>query len=69
LIDNIIHAFEVLKTLDIVLRDTHIVEGLGSQLVPLVEPIDTTSEQTIDDLVARVKHVVLGFKIWFSKGG
>jgi hypothetical protein len=30
-------------------------EGLGFQLVPLVELFDTTSEQPIDDLAAKVK--------------
>jgi hypothetical protein len=44
LIDNITHAFEVFKTLDTVLKDTPIIEGLKFQLVPLAEPIDTIGE-------------------------
>jgi hypothetical protein len=28
--------------------------------IPLVEPIDTTSEQHVDDLIAGVKQIVLG---------
>jgi len=34
LIDNITHASEVFKTLDTVLKDTPIIEGLGLQSVP-----------------------------------
>ncbi len=60
LINNITHASKVFKTPHIVLKDTPIVEGPILQLVPLVEPINTTSELPIDDLVARIKHVVLG---------
>ncbi len=44
LIDNITHAFEVLKILDMILKDTPVAKGQGSQLVPLVEPVDTTCE-------------------------
>jgi hypothetical protein len=60
LIDTITRASKVFKTPHIVLNDTPIVEGLKLQLVPLVEPVDTTSEQPIDDLIAKVKQVVLG---------
>jgi hypothetical protein len=42
LIDNITHAFEDFKNLDT------IIEGLGFQLVPLAEPIDTIGEKLID---------------------
>ncbi len=59
LIDTITHASKVFKTPYIVLKDTPIVEGLGLQLVPLVEHVDTTSEQLIDDLAARVKQIIL----------
>jgi hypothetical protein len=52
------HAFKILKILDIVLKDTPISEKLEHELVPLVEPIDTTSEIPIDDLTIGVKHVV-----------
>jgi len=55
LINTITHAFEVFKTLDIVLKDTHVVKRLGSQPIILVEHVDTTSEQHVDDLTARVK--------------
>jgi len=34
LINNITHAYEVFKTLDTVLKDTPIIEGLGLQSVP-----------------------------------
>jgi hypothetical protein len=44
LIDNITHAFEVFRTLDIILKDTLVTKRPKSQLVPLAEPIDTTSE-------------------------
>ncbi len=60
MIDNITHAFELLKSPNIVLKNTYIAKGPRFQLIPLVEPIDTTSEQPIDDLVTRVKHLVLG---------
>ncbi len=46
------------------MKDTPIVEGLRLQLVPLVEHVDTTSEQPIDDLIAKVKQVVLGDWFW-----
>jgi hypothetical protein len=68
LINNITHASEVFKTPDIVLKDTPITKRLESQLFPLGESIntigeqlvDTIGEQHVDDLVAGVKHVVLG---------
>jgi hypothetical protein len=60
LIDNITHAFEVFRTLNIVLKDTPIMERPNSQLFHLVELVDTISEQHVDDLVACVQHVVLG---------
>jgi hypothetical protein len=28
--------------------------------MPLDEPIDTTNEQLVDDLVACIKHVIIG---------
>jgi hypothetical protein len=55
LINTITHAFEVFKTLDIVLKDTHVVKRLGSQPIILAEHVDTTSEQHVDDLTAIVK--------------
>jgi hypothetical protein len=55
LIDTITHASEVFKTLYIVLKDTLVVERLGFQLVPLVEPIDTIGEQHVNDLTTRIK--------------
>ncbi len=68
MIYSITHAFKVLKTLDIVLKDTPIIKRLELQPIFLVEPIDTTSEwpidtiseQLVDDLAVSVKHVVLG---------
>jgi len=59
LIDSVTHAFEVLKTLDIVLKDAHIMERLDLQPIALCEPMDTMGE-LVDDLVVGVKHVVLG---------
>jgi hypothetical protein len=50
LIDNITHAFGIFKTLDIIINDTPVAEGPGFQSIPLVEPIDTTGEQHVDDL-------------------
>jgi hypothetical protein len=60
LIDFVIHAFEVFKTLDIILKDTLVARRLGSQPITLVKPINTTSEQLVDDLILGVKEVVLG---------
>jgi hypothetical protein len=62
------HASEVFKTPDIVLKDTPITKRVEFQLFPLGESIntigeqlvDTIGEQHVDDLVAGVKHVVLG---------
>jgi hypothetical protein len=45
------HASKVFRTLDIILKDTPIVERLGFELVPL-DDLDTTSGQHVDDLVA-----------------
>jgi hypothetical protein len=58
LIDIVTHDFEVFKTLNIILKDTFVAKRLGSQPVHLAEPVDTTCEQPIDDLIASVKHVV-----------
>ncbi len=44
LIDSITHAFEVFRTLDIVLKDTPIIKTPESQLVALVESIDNIGE-------------------------
>jgi hypothetical protein len=60
LIDTITHTSEVFRTPNIILKDTPIVERPRSKHVILVELVDTTSEQLVDDLAARVKHVVLG---------
>ncbi len=65
LIDNITHAFGIFKTLDIILNDTPVVEGPWFQLIPLVKPINTTSEQHVDDLAIGVKEVVLDD--WFRR--
>ncbi len=59
LIDSAIHASKVFRTLDTILKDTPVMERLDLQLIPLSEPIDVTSEQLVDDLVKKVKQVVL----------
>ncbi len=65
LINTITHVSKVFKTLNIVLNNAHVVERPWFQLVPLTKPIDTTNEQLVNDLNARVKHVVLGD--WFQR--
>jgi hypothetical protein len=60
LIDNVTHAYEVLRTLDIVLKDTHVMERPYFQPIHLVKPINTLGKQCVDDLVVGVKHVVIG---------
>jgi hypothetical protein len=42
------------------LKDTLIIEKPKFQSIYLVELVDTIGEQLVDDLVASVKHVVLG---------
>ncbi len=59
LINIVIHTSKVFMTLYIVLKDIPIVERLGSKIIPLTEPVDTTSEEHVDDLATRVRHVVL----------
>jgi hypothetical protein len=44
LIDSIAHASKVSKTPNIVLKDTHVMERPESQLIPLVEPVNTINE-------------------------
>jgi hypothetical protein len=58
LIDTSTHAFKVFTTPNTILKDTHVAKRQGSEHVFLVEPIDTTNEQHVDDLIVRVKHVV-----------
>ncbi len=63
MIDSVTHAFEVFKTSDTILKDTPIMERPKFQPIHLVkpvdtigkQPIDTTSEQLVDDLVVGVK--------------
>ncbi len=55
LIDNVTHASEVFRTLDIVLKDTPIMEKLYPQPIPLCEFVDTTCEQHVNDLATRIK--------------
>ncbi len=64
MIDSVIHAFEIFWTVDIVLKDTLVMETPDLRPIPLCEPIDTTGEQLVDHLAARVKHVVLGDWFW-----
>ncbi len=47
LIDSVIHAFEIFRTPNTILKDTHVMERPYPQLIPLCE--------LVDDLVARVK--------------
>ncbi len=58
LINVVMHASEVFKTPNIILKDTPIVERLGFESIPLAEPIDTIGEQPVDDLVARIEQVI-----------
>jgi hypothetical protein len=58
LIDTITHDFKVFWTLNIVLKETFVVERSKPKPILLAMPIDTTSEQPIDDLATCVKHVV-----------
>jgi hypothetical protein len=44
LIDSVTHASKVLKTLNTILEDTHVMDRLDPQLIHLLEPIDTTCE-------------------------
>jgi hypothetical protein len=59
LINIITHAFEVFKTLDIVLKNTHVVERLVFESVLLVKHVDTIDEQHVDELITIIEHVVL----------
>jgi hypothetical protein len=60
LIDNVIHASKVLRTPDIVLKETPVMERPNHHPILLVELVDTIGEQLLDDLAARVKDVVMG---------
>ncbi len=62
MINIITHAFEVFRNPHIVIKDTHVVKRPRSKHVPLTKLVDTIGEH-VDDLVARVKHVLLGD--WF----
>jgi len=55
LINNVTHAFEVFKTPNTILKDTFVMERLDLQPIPLVELVDTTSEELVDDLATKVK--------------
>jgi hypothetical protein len=55
LIDIVTHTYEVFKTPNIILKDTHVVEKLKSQLIILAKPVDTTCEQLVDDLDVGIK--------------
>jgi hypothetical protein len=56
----ITHAFEVLKTLDTILTDTLVHERPRSNLISLVEHVDTTGGRHVNDLATKVEHVILG---------
>jgi hypothetical protein len=68
LINIITHVYEVFKTLNIVLNNTLVVETPRSQLVPLAKPIDTTSEQLVNDLIGSSRWLILRMKSGFQKG-
>ncbi len=63
MIDSVTHAFEVFRTLDMVQKDTLVMERPNLQPIHLVGPIDTTckqpiditNEQHVDDLATRIK--------------
>jgi hypothetical protein len=54
-IDTITHAFEVFRTLDIVLKDTLVVERPRFKPIPLVELVNIISEKLVDGLATCVK--------------
>jgi len=54
-IDTVTHAFEVFRTLDIVLKDTLVVEWPRSKYIPLVELVNTIGEKLFDGLVTCVQ--------------
>ncbi len=58
--NSVIHAFEVFRITDTILKDTLVMEKLDLQLILLNKPIDTTCEQLVDDLATIIKHVVWG---------
>jgi hypothetical protein len=55
LIDTITHAFKFFRNLNLVLKDTHIVER------PWSKPIDTTNDKHVDDIARDVEHEVLHY--------
>jgi hypothetical protein len=55
LVDTMTHAYKVFKTLDIVLKSTHVVKRPRLELDPLAKLVDTIGEQFVDDLATRVK--------------
>jgi hypothetical protein len=67
LIDNITHVFEFFRTLDQVLKDKLGTKWPKSQLVPLVEPIDTTCEWFVDTTCEQhVDDLVASLNKWFQ---
>jgi hypothetical protein len=52
---NITHAFEVFKIPNIKSKDTLVIEKPKPEPITLVEPVDTSSGNHVDDLVASVK--------------
>ncbi len=57
---TVTHASEVFKIPNIILKDTHVAKRLGFKLVHSIEPIDTTNEKHVDDLVTSVEQIILG---------
>jgi hypothetical protein len=54
LIDIVTHASKVFRTPFMVLKDTPLVKRPWFEPIPLTELIETTSEQLVNDLVARI---------------
>jgi len=54
-IDTITHAFEVFKTLDIVLKDTLVVERPRFKPTPILELVSIIGEKLVDGSATCVK--------------
>ncbi len=60
MINNVTHASKIFRTLDIILKDTPIMKRPNPQPIPLCELVDTTCEQSVDDLATTLKYLVPG---------
>jgi len=54
MINTVIHAFENFKTPNIILKDIPVTQRLGPDSVSLVEFVETTSQQLVDNLATRL---------------